>query len=138
MKPAPTVIDCPCRDAGEVDGNPIEALVGFVLLVGVLSSVGLVTAGWAWHWVRTGQLELNYSTASLTLSQYALSSLRTIVSGLVDPRALINMGIAALMFTPYVRVLVSLLYFVTVDRNWKYTVFTGFVLVVLTYSLFLR
>jgi uncharacterized membrane protein len=42
------------------------------------------------------------------------------------------------MFTPYVRVLASLFYFAVVARNWKYTLFTGFVLTVLTYSLFLR
>jgi uncharacterized membrane protein len=41
------------------------------------------------------------------------------------------------MLTPYIRVLASLLYFAFVERNRKYTVFTGFVFAVLTYSLFL-
>jgi uncharacterized membrane protein len=40
------------------------------------------------------------------------------------------------MLTPYVRVLASMLYFVLVERNVKYGLFTGFVLAVLTYSLF--
>jgi len=42
------------------------------------------------------------------------------------------------MLTPFVRVLTSVFYFAFVERNWKYTLFTGFVLGLLTYSLFLR
>jgi uncharacterized membrane protein len=60
------------------------------------------------------------------------------VSHELRPRVLINMGIAVLMLTPFVRVLASVFYFALVERNWKYTLFTGFVLCVLTYSLFLR
>ena len=32
----------------------------------------------------------------------------------------------------------AMLYFAVADRNWKYTLFTGFVFTILTYSLFLR
>jgi hypothetical protein len=35
-------------------------------------------------------------------------------------------------------VLASMLYFALVERNGKYTAFTAFVLLTLTYSLFLR
>jgi len=51
---------------------------------------------------------------------------------------LINLGIAVLILTPYVRILASVLYFAFVARNWKYTLFTASVLGVLTYSLFGR
>ncbi len=54
------------------------------------------------------------------------------------PRLLVSLGIAALLLTPYLRVLASLLFFAFVEHNWKYSLFTGFVLAVLTYSLFLR
>ena len=54
------------------------------------------------------------------------------------PRVMVNMGMAVLMLTPFVRVLASVFYFALVERNWKYTLFTGFVLGVLTYTLFLR
>jgi uncharacterized membrane protein len=53
------------------------------------------------------------------------------------PHLLTNLGIATLVFTPYVRALASMFYFVFVERNRTYTLFTGFVLTVLTYSLFL-
>ena len=39
------------------------------------------------------------------------------------------------MLTPYVRVLASMLYFMLVERNLKYGLFTAFVLAMLTYSL---
>ncbi len=42
------------------------------------------------------------------------------------------------MLTPFIRVGVSIVYFMGVLRNWKYTCFTAAVLLVLTYSLFLR
>jgi uncharacterized membrane protein len=44
------------------------------------------------------------------------------------------MGIGVLMLTPFVRVLASVVYFAFVEHNWKYTLFTAFVLSVLTYS----
>jgi uncharacterized membrane protein len=55
-----------------------------------------------------------------------------------NPHCLISLGIAALMLTPYVRVLASLIFFAAVEHNGKYAAFTAFVLAVLTYSLFLR
>jgi uncharacterized membrane protein len=53
------------------------------------------------------------------------------------PRLLVNLGIGVLLLTPYVRVLASLVYFATVERDPKYALFTAFVLAVLTYSLLL-
>lgn len=67
-----------------------------------------------------------------------LADIRQVAADAVRPRLLINLGIAALMLTPYVRVLASMLYFAFIERNGKYTLFTGFVFAVLTYSLFLR
>jgi uncharacterized membrane protein len=46
--------------------------------------------------------------------------------------------ISALVLTPYVRVLALPVLFAFVERNAKYAAFTGFVLAVLRYSLFLR
>ena len=54
------------------------------------------------------------------------------------PRLLVSLGIITLLLTPYVRVLASFVLFAFVERNAKYAVFTGFVLAVLSYSLFLR
>ena len=56
----------------------------------------------------------------------------------LSPRLLVILGVAVLLFTPFLRVLASVVFFAAVERNWKYTVFTSFVLIVLTYSLLMR
>ena len=70
--------------------------------------------------------------------EFVLSDLRSVFTDTLRPRLFLNLGIAALMLTPYVRVLASMVYFAVAERNWKYTLFTAFVFSVLTYSLFLR
>jgi uncharacterized membrane protein len=116
----------------------MEILVGYILLGGVLLSVALIAIGFVWRWVRSGNLKFEYTVAGINLFEFVLSSLRQMTSHDLRPRVLVNMGIAILMLTPFVRVLASVFYFALVERNWKYTLFTGFVLSVLTYSLFLR
>ena len=116
----------------------MEIIVGYILLGGVLVSMTLVTAGLIWRWIATGQLGLDYSIGGMNLFEFVLTDLRQVAADAVRPRLLVNLGIAALMLTPYVRVLASMLYFAFVERNGKYTLFTGFVFSVLTYSLFLQ
>jgi uncharacterized membrane protein len=116
----------------------MEILIGYILFGGVLLSVTLLAIGFVWRWVRSGNLQFQHTVAGMNFFEFVLSSLRQMVSHELRPRVLINMGIAVLMLTPFVRVLASVFYFALVERNWKYTLFTGFVLCVLTYSLFLR
>lgn len=116
----------------------MDTLVGYILLVGVLVSMALLLAGLVWHWAMTGNLQLQVAVAGMNLFQFVWADVSQAVSGAWRPGLLIKLGIAALMLTPYVRVLVSMFYFAMVERNWKYTVFTGIVFSVLTYSLFLR
>ena len=123
---------------GKTASFDMEVLVGYILLVGVLLSIALITIGVAWHWLTTGQLGLDFPISGMNLFEFVLLDIRQIFSGVFRPRLFVNLGIAALMLTPYIRVLASLLYFAFVERNYKYTVFTGFVFTVLTISLFLR
>ncbi len=121
--------------AGRAD---MEVFVGYILLGGVLLSVALVAAGLIWHRMATGTLGLNYSIGQVNLFQFVVMEIRQMGQGTITSRLLVNLGLAVLMLTPYARVLVSMLYFALAERNRKYTLFTGFVFVVLTYSLFLR
>ncbi len=116
----------------------MEVLVGYILLIGVLISMGLIALGMAWRWVNTGALEFDYTIAGMNFFEFVWSDLQQVFAGAFRPRLLVNLGIAALMLTPYVRVLASMVYFAVAERNWKYTLFTAFVFTVLTYSLFLR
>ncbi len=116
----------------------MESLVGYILLAGVLLSVALLAIGFVWRWVRVGNLRFEHSIVGMNFFEFILSTLRQMASHALRPRLFLNMGIGVLMLTPFVRVLASVFYFAFVEHNWKYTLFTGFVLSVLTYSLFLR
>ncbi|MGZ3514476.1 MAG: DUF1634 domain-containing protein [Thermodesulfobacteriota bacterium] len=116
----------------------MEILIGYILLVGVLLSVALLAIGFIWRWERSGNLRFQHTIVGMNFFEFVLTSIRQVTSHELRPRVMINMGIAVLMLTPFVRVLASVFYFAFAERNWKYTLFTGFVLGVLTYSLFLR
>ena len=120
------------------DHVDMESLVGYILLTGVLLSVVLLMVGFIWRWVRVGSLRFEHSIVGMNFFEFILSTLRGMASQAFRPRLFLNMGIGVLMLTPFVRVLASVFYFAFVEHNWKYTLFTGFVLGVLTYSLFLR
>ena len=75
---------------------------------------------------------------NLTYLKFVSLEIREAAAGHFRPRLWLNLGIAALPFMPYLRVLASLLFFAIAEHNWKYSAFTGFVLAVLTNSLFLR
>ncbi len=117
----------------------MELLVGYLLLTGVILSILLVLTGMTWEYVRSGSLHLNYLIAGMNFFQFLVDDVRAILTpALIGPRAFVNLGIAALLFTPYIRVVSSMLFFAVAEKNWKYTAFTAFVGLVLTYSLFLR
>jgi uncharacterized membrane protein len=116
----------------------METLVGDILLGGVLLSMLLTVTGMVWHWATTGHLQVEYSLVAVNLVQFMLADAKGLTSGSIRPQLLISAGIAVLMLTPYVRVLASMAYFALAGRNWKYTLFTGLVLSILTYTLLLR
>lgn len=119
-------------------GFDMEILVGYVLLGGVLLSMTLIVIGLLWRWALTGHLGVDYAIAGRDLFDFAAHELHGVANDDLRPRRLINLGFLCLMLTPYVRVLASMVYFAVTARNWKYTVFTGIVFMVLTYSLFLN
>jgi uncharacterized membrane protein len=116
----------------------IDLIVGYILLTGVLLSASFLLAGIFWSWAATGSPELHYAISGTNLFQFWLADIRQISLGSFQPKLLINVGLALLLITPYIRVAASVLYFAFAERNVKYTFFTGFVLTVLSYSLFLR
>ena len=116
----------------------MESLVGYILLTGVLLSVALLAVSFVWRWARVGNLRFEHSIVGMNFFEFISSTLGQMASQAFRPRLFLNMGIGVLMLTPFVRVLASVFYFAFVEHNWKYTLFTSFVLSVLTYSLFLR
>ncbi|HET7840332.1 MAG TPA: DUF1634 domain-containing protein [Terriglobia bacterium] len=116
----------------------MDLLIGYLLLYGVLLSLALITAGLVWRYFRTGNAWLDYQISGMNLFQFVMQEFKLTAHAQLRPRLLVNLGIAVLMLTPFIRVAASVVYFMAVLKNWKYTVFTLIVLVVLSYSLFLR
>ena len=125
------------KDQGREQFN-MDVLVGYVLAGGVITSMILIAVGLIWHWATTGSLGLEYTMGGMNFFRFVVSDVATVIRTGFGPRRMINLGIAVLMLTPYVRVGSSMVYFGVIEHNRKYTIFTGFVLAVLTYSLFLR
>ena len=116
----------------------MEVQVSHILIGGTVLSVALISAGLLWKYIESGGLRLDYELAGMNPFQFVASEIHLLVVGETRPRLLINMGIVVLMLTPFLRVLASMVYFFSVLKNWKYTLFTLFVLLVLTRSLFLQ
>jgi uncharacterized membrane protein len=112
----------------------LESVVGSTLLVGVLGSVALIAAGFAWHAIVNGNVQFAYALPATSVGGFLARDVEQLTAA-ARPRLLVNLGIAVLLLTPYVRVIASLVMF-AVERDWKYVAFTGFVLAALTYSLF--
>lgn len=128
----------PANDAKTARDFDMDALVGYILLVGVLISLVLVATALIWQWINTGTLIFDYRLTGANLFQLVVDEARLAAHGALRPRMLLSLGIAMLMLTPFIRVLASMAYFIAALKNWKYSVFTAIVLVTLTYSLFVR
>jgi len=116
----------------------MNVLVGYILLIGVSISGLLIIAGTLWNWAVTRSLSSQFSISGENYFGFLVSSFHQLFTGAIEPGLLVKLGIVTLMFTPYLRVAASAVYFAFVARNLKYTLFTLFVFCVLTYSLFLR
>jgi uncharacterized membrane protein len=116
----------------------MDLLLGYTLLVCLLVSLALVLAALIWKWELAGNVQFDYQLSGMNFFQLTLHELGLAAKGALRPRVVLTLGILMLMLTPFIRVLVSMVYFMVALRNWKYTLFTAFVLLTLTYSLFLR
>ena len=116
----------------------MDTIIGLTLQVGVTLSLVLIATGLVWHRLKWGTFEwqLDYKLPATTVFGFLVADVEQATGEPARPRMLVNLGIAVLMLTPYVRVLMSMLYFALVERNRKYAVFTAFVLAMLTYGLF--
>jgi len=89
----------------------MDRVIGYVLLVGVALSVGLVVAGLGWGFVRHGVLGVHDEIPRTNLFGFLVAEIRLVLAGAFRPRLLVSLGIAALLLTPFVRVAASLVFF---------------------------
>lgn len=120
------------------DGDErLETAISWILIVGVVTSLILGAAGLALSYAQTGD-----QTLALT-SQWRVSSnnfFSFVAAGLPSflaspgPVGLVALGVILLMLTPYVRVIVSVLYFAKIE-DLRYLGITLIVLTIITLSL---
>lgn len=107
----------------------MESLVERLLSLGMVVSIGFLVVAMVVQWFAKGQIGPWENLQGTNLLQF--------MRPVPGASFLVHLGIGALLLTPYLRVLVSMLYFAWVDRNVKYALFSGLVLFALTYILIL-
>jgi len=118
-------------------GSRLEGIIGWVLILGVLSSVVFEVVGLALNYAKTGDLTLQLSPSWHVQATNFFSFAGSIVSSFGSGSNAFNilaLGIVLLMLTPYVRVVVSVLYY-GITKDYRYLGITLLVLVIITSSL---
>ncbi len=138
--PTPGAAPAPARQV-----FPIEAIIGWILRVGVLASAALVALGVILLFVTqdTGYTGSFNDLAQLVqYSQNRLSAFPStpadVLAGLAQfkPYAFIALGLLLLIATPVIRVAASVVIFV-LERDYAYVLITLFVLLILVVSFLL-
>jgi uncharacterized membrane protein len=125
------------NDRSEENLLKFEKAISYLLISGVIISLILEVLGMALFYHTHGRLAFSESKAvfihGTSYFSFFLGLLRAGPPG-AKGISLMTLGIAVLILTPYLRVIMSVVYF-ALDRNIKYALITLFVLILLTLSL---
>jgi len=116
----------------------LEDVIGYILVIGVATSLLIESAGLALYVADRGAIEIDLSD----LEAYArpqdffayIIDVTSSVLGNPNYASVMALGLVLLMLTPYIRVVASVVYF-AFYRNYKYVVITLIVFAILTASL---
>jgi uncharacterized membrane protein len=117
-----------------------DRTIGYVLIAGVVISLVLETIGILLYHLSYGHFNiLEERSLFIHGRNFFNFMIELLQGGTMGKKAvfLMSLGVVVLILTPYVRVLLSVLYFAW-EKNFKYTLITLFVLVLLTISLGVR
>jgi len=121
--------------------SKLETIISYLLIVGVVLSLMLETAGIVIFYRSRGNLDILLADKALFLQgQNFFIFLGELLKGAHMSNngiLLMTLGIVTLVLTPFIRVIASALYFAW-RKDIKYVLITAFVLVVLTISLALH
>jgi uncharacterized membrane protein len=121
--------------AGNGD-TKLEGVISYVLIIGVVTSLLFEITGIILFYHTYGSLAISHDSRMFLRGENFFIFLAQLFSGSSASLSirLITLGIAVLILTPYVRAMLSVIYF-AVRGNGKYLVITLFVLTILTISL---
>ncbi len=115
----------------------LEDVISYVLIIGVVTSLLFEDCRYYFSSIAHTAVS-RFLTRARCFSRERISSYFScsLFSGspVSWPIRVITLGIAVLILTPYVRAILSVIYFAA-HENWKYLVITLFVLTILTISL---
>ncbi len=120
--------------------SKFERTIAYILIFGVMISLLLEIAGMIrYHYTRGHFGILEDKSLFIHGNNFFYFLFEFIRHGDTEHKSifLMTLGIAILMLTPYVRVILSVVFF-SKEKNLKYVVITLFVLVLLTVSLILH
>ena len=107
-----------------------ELVISHVLRGGVIASAAVILLGVLWFYLQmaiTGHAALGYPHTFGGI-------IRRLFHG--EPLALVALGLLILLLTPILRVAISIVVF-ALEHDWRYTVITVLVLIILLVSLLL-
>ncbi len=122
------------------DKSKLENSISYLLISGVLLSLTLLIAGMVLLWHKQGGVAVSHDSSVYVHGHDFFSFIYQEVTGgglKGLPLQLITLGVIVLLLTPYVRVILSVVYFAR-ERNLKYVFITIIVLIILTISLTLH
>jgi uncharacterized membrane protein len=122
------------------DKSKLENSISYLLISGVLLSLTLLIIGMVLLWQKQGNVAISQDPAVYVHGHDFFSFIyQEVTNGGLNglPLQLITLGVVVLLLTPYVRVILSTVYFAR-ERNLKYVFITIIVLIILTISLTLH
>ena len=120
--------------------SKLENAISYLLISGVLLSLILLIIGMVLLWHKQGGVAVSQDPSVFVHGHDFFSFIyHEVTGGGVKglPLQLITLGVLVLLLTPYVRVILSVVFFAR-ERNLKYVLITIFVLIILTISLTLH
>lgn len=118
---------------GQTDDSALDAKIGMLLQVGVLSSAVVVLIGAVMYLVQQGGSRVDYG--HFHGAPDSLNTLGGIFQGVLHghPLAIVQLGMLMLIATPIARVVFSVIAFLA-ERDYLYVAISVIVLAVLLYS----
>ncbi len=118
--------------------DKLETIISYWLLTGVVVSLALTVTGLVFYLRLYGNFDL--LTTDNTFLVHG-QNFFTFLAKAVDPARsasdavyFFTLGLAMLILTPFVMIIVSFVYFAW-RRNWRYVLVTGVVTAIITFSL---
>ena len=128
------------KDLGSGESK-LETTISYLLIIGVALSLALEIAGIAIFYKSHGNLDILLQDKAMFIQGQDFFSFlyQLFARGPMQNTGifLMTLGVAALILTPFVRVIVSAMYFAW-KRDARYALITAFVLVAITVSLALH